>query len=253
MMLKKVLGAVFLVMVWSGISLAAHPLVTDDTGTQGKGKLQVELNYEFDHEDTAGVEENLHDMSTIVSCGISDRVDVVVGVPYQFISTKEEGVTTRVNGISDLTVELKWRFFERDGLSFAVKPGLSIPTGEDEKGLGTGKVGGSAHLIATQEIEPWAFHFNVGYGRNETTTEDETDIWHVSLASKVEVCKWLKLVANVGVERNTDKTDPTPAAFMLGGVIVPVTEHIDFDFGIKGGLTEPESDYALLTGVAFRF
>jgi len=235
------------------MSLAMHPLITDDTGTQGKGKFQIELNYEFDHEDTDGEEENIHDISTVVSFGIIDSVDVVVGLPYQFITTKEGGEKTREDGISDMTLEVKWRFFECEGLSLAAKPGLSIPTGDEDKDLGAGKVGGSFFLIATQELEPWTFHFNAGYGRNETTVDDETDLWHVSLATELEVCKWLKLVANVGAERNTDQEDDTPAAFILGGVVIPVTENIDLDFGVKGGLTEPESDYALLAGVAFRF
>lgn len=252
-MLKRVLGAMLLVLVFSATSLAMHPLITDDTGTQGKGKCQIELNYEFDHEDTNGVEEYLHDTSTIVSFGIMDGVDFVVGLPYQFITTKEGGKETTEDGISDMTIEVKWRFFEWESLSLAIKPGLSIPTGDDDKGLGAGKLGGSVFFIATQELEPWTFHFNAGYGRNETTIEDETDIWHISLATELEVCKWLKLVGNVGTERNTDMEDDTPPAFILGGVIFPVTENIDLDFGVKGGLTEPENDYAFLAGMAFRF
>ena len=252
-MLKRVLGAVFLVLSFSGISLAAHPLITDDTGTQGAGKFQLELNYEFNHEDTDGVEENLHDISTVLSYGIIDTVDLVVGLPYQFVSTKEGGEKTREDGIADMTIEVKWRFFEMEGLSLGIKPGVSIPTGDDDKGLGAGKVGGSVQFIATQELAPWTFHFNGGYGRNETTVEDETDIWQVSLAAELEVCSWLKVVGNVGAERNTDTEDDTPAAFILGGLIFPVTENVDLDLGVKGGLTEPESDYGLLAGVAIRF
>ena len=78
-------------------------------------------------------------------------------------------------------------------------------------------------FIATQKLDPWTFHFNAGYGRNETTVDEKTDIRHVSLATELEVCKWLKLVANVGAERNTDKGDDTPAAFVLGGAVIPVT------------------------------
>ena len=252
-MLKGALGTVLLVLAFSGASFGAHPLITDDTGTQGKGKFQVELNYEFDHEDTDGVEESVHQMDTILSYGIIDTVDLVVGLPYQFITTKEGGDKTREDGISDMSIEVKWRFFEMEGLSLALKPGLSIPTGDDEEGLGAGKVGGSFHFIATQELDPWTFHFNAGYGRNETETDDETDIWHFSLATELQVCSWVKAVANIGAERNTDKADDTPAAFILGGLIFPVTENLDLDLGIKGGLTEPESDYGLLAGLAFRF
>jgi hypothetical protein len=176
-----------------------------------------------------------------------------VGIPYQFISTREGGVKTREDGISDLSVEMKWRLYECEGFSLAAKPGISIPTGDDDRGLGAGKVGGSFFLIATQEFEPWTFHFNAGYGRNESTADEERDIWHFSLASEFEAAKWVKLVANVGAERNTDQESDTPAAFALGGLIFPVTENLDLDVGFKVGLTRPEADYAVLAGVAFRF
>ncbi|MFZ2448715.1 MAG: transporter [Syntrophobacteraceae bacterium] len=250
---KRALGGVFFVLIFSGVCLAAHPLITDDAGTQGKGKCEVELNYEFNHEDTGGVEEKLHQLQASISYGIIDTVDLVVGLPYQFITTREGGVKTKADGISDISVEVKWRFFEREGLSLAVKPGISVPSGDDKEGLGAGGVGGSLFLIATQQIDPWAFHFNAGFGRNETTVEEETDRWHFSLATEFEACKWLKLVANVGAERNPDTADDTLAAFILGGLIFPVREDLELSVGVKRGLTEPESDYAVLAGVTFRF
>ncbi len=251
--IAKGLGAFVFALALPGVCLAAHPLITDDTGTQGKGKVQVELTYELNHEDTAGVEENVHQLQTSVTYGIIDTLDLVVNLPYLFTITKESGVKTKADGISDISVQFKWRFFETNGFSLAVKPGLSIPSGDDRKGLGAGKVGGSINMIATQIIDPWAFHFNAGYGRNENVVEEEKDIWLVSFATEYEACKWLKLVANVGAERNTDTADDTPAAFILGGLIVPVAENLDLSLGAKRGLTEPESDYGVLAGVTFRF
>jgi len=37
------------------------------------------------------------------------------------------------------------RLFEKNGFSLAFKPGMSFPSGNEEKGLGTGKLGG--HLF----------------------------------------------------------------------------------------------------------
>ncbi len=252
-MFNRAVVAVFFVMICAGTAFGMHPLVTDDTGTQGKGKFQLELNYEFGHEDDDGLREHTHELETVLSYGIIDSVDFVVGIPFQYISTKEDGEKVTEEGISDMSIEVKWRFFERENLSFAIKPGLSIPSGNEHEGLGTGRVGGSIFFIASMGLEPWTFHFNTGYGRNENKAGEEEDIWHVSLASELEVCKWLTLVANVGVEENTDKESNTPPVFALGGFVVPVTENLDIDFGVKVGLTEPEVDYSLLAGLAFRF
>lgn len=56
--------------------------------------------------------------------------DIVLGIPYQYIRTKTAATdtdpesTTLEDGISDMTIEAKWRFFEKEGFSFALKPAL---------------------------------------------------------------------------------------------------------------------------------
>ena len=69
----------------------------------------------------------------------------------------------------------------------------------------------------------------------------------------LEVTKWLILVADIGAERSPNKDDNTPPAFILGGMVFPVTDNVALDVGIKGGLTEPEADYAILAGPTLAF
>jgi hypothetical protein len=113
-------------------------------------------------------------------------------------------------------------------------------------------------LITTFERDPWAIHLNFGYGRNEYRLQEDInanrkDIWRVSLAGEVEVIKDLKAVANIGVERNCDKESNRYPAFILGGLIYSVSENFDVDFGIMRGMNKPETDWAILAGIAFRF
>lgn len=232
---------------------AAHPLITDDTGTQGKGKCQLELNGEYGHDKEEGVTTKTSQIATTFSYGISDPVDIVIGIPYQHIRTKDSGTVTNDAGISDVSIELKWRFYEADGLSFAVKPGITLLTGDENKGLGSGKATYRFFLITAKEIKLWAFHLNLGYIRNENKVDKRKDIWHASLATTVEVIKDLKLVGNIGIERNTDRNINTHPAFLLGGLIYSLSENFDVDLGIKGGLNKPETDYSVLSGITWRF
>jgi len=241
-----------------GISQAAHPLITDDTGTQGKGKFQLELNGQYDSDkeevDGTSVKSTGGQVSATMSYGIIDTVDLVVTLPYQWGKTEENEVTTYdEKGISDTVLEAKWRFWEKDGFSLALKPGIRFPTGNDDKGLGTGKIGGQLFLIGSQELGSWAFHANLGYIRNENKTAEQLNIWHASFATTWEIVKDLKLTANVGIERNPDDNAGNNPAFLIGGIIYSVTENFDLDCGVKYGLTSSETDYSLLAGITIRF
>jgi hypothetical protein len=259
-MLKWILLPVFVTVLTAGPTFAAHPLITDDTGTQGKGKAQIEFSGEYDHDSKNGITTNTLVFPTIpvLSYGIGETVDFVHGVPYEHIEIKQAGGTTTQRGISDVSLQLKWRFFEKNGLSFAVKPGVTLPTGNEDKGLGNGKASYSVFFITTKDMTPWAFHLNAGYIRNEyklPAAEDANrkDIWNVSLASQVDIVKGLKAVANIGIERNPDKTLDSDPAFLLGGFIYSITEDLDVDFGVKKALNKPETDIAYLAGVTMRF
>jgi hypothetical protein len=245
------------------VSFAAHPLITDDTGTQGKGNFQLEINgetgYEKEKVDGMTIKETSSELAATVSYGVLDNIDVVVGLPYQWNKAREDSeVVSDESGISDISLEVKWRFYEADGLSLALKPGLSLPTGKEDKGLGNGRVSYGLTFITTKEAELWAFHLNLAFAHNDYKLEDDRDanrkdVWHASLALEVEVIKDLKLVANIGIEKNPDKSLSTDPAFILGGLIYSVSENFDIDFGVKFGLNKPETDQTLLAGAAFRF
>jgi hypothetical protein len=244
-------------------SYAAHPLITDDTGTQGKGKFLFELNGQvsydkMDSRDDSGagikMKSRERELKAALTYGAMENVDVIFGVPYQWKKTEEDDVTvSNIHGFADISLEVKWRLYEKDGLSFALKPGFTLPTGDKDKDLGPGRVTGSLFFVITKEVNPMAFHCNVGYKRNENQLEQREDIWHASLAGEYKVIQNLKLVANIGVERNIDPSSNTHPAFLLGGVIYSIRENLDCDVGIKVGLNETEKDVAFLGGIALRF
>ncbi len=258
-MFRKTMAVMLFNLLCSGAAFAAHPLITDDTGTQGKGKLQFEFIGEYGHDRNGGETIKSLELPAVpfFSYGITDTIDLVLGLPYQRIETETNGTAANMSGISDASLELKWRFYEKDGVSFAAKPGMSFPTGNEEKGLGNGKISYSVDLIITRELKPWALHFNVGYVRNEyqhlaDEDADRTHIWRISLASQIAVENDLSLVANIGAERNADRTSSTHPAFILGGLIYSVSENLDIDLGVKAGMNKTETDHSVLAGITWR-
>lgn len=129
--LFTIMGLLVFLVCLATPGYAAHPLITDDTSTQGKGKFQVEFNIEFTRDKVTDEEvttkEKGGEASSILSIGMAERVDLIFGLPYQWSKVKEnEEVISKERGVLDLSVEVKWRFWETEGLSFALKPGLTF-------------------------------------------------------------------------------------------------------------------------------
>jgi len=237
---------------------ATAPLITDDTGTQGKGKFQVELDYAVE----ATKSNSGQELYTTFSWGVADNVDVIVGIPYNWHPFTEEGRPIAIQkGIGDTAVEIKWRFFEsspQNGLSFALKSGVSLPTGDAEKGLGNGDVSKEVMMIATKEWQHGAFHCDVGYVHNTYSLEEENEVlrhhlWHASVAAEVRMMKNLRSVVDIGIDTSTVTTSETHPVYVIGGLVYSVTDSFDVDFGVKGGLNNTAPVTTVLVGVTSKF
>lgn len=251
--MRKTFVTLMLILFWTGISLAAHPLITDDAGTQGKGRFQLEINGQYGHDREDGATVNSTQLAATLTYGIIDNLDVALGIPYQFIRTKDGEGAVSEDGISDISISLKWRFYEKDKWSFALKPTVTLPSGSENRGLGTGRATYSLFFVTTRELEPFAFHLNVGYIRNENKLDQTVDVWHASLATEYKVIKDLRLVANIGMQRNPVKIIHTHPAFLLGGFIYSLSESLDIDVGYKSSLNKHEVDHTALAGITWRF
>jgi hypothetical protein len=87
----------FALLLISCPSWAAHPLITDDTGTQGKGKFQLELNgqYDWDKEDKEDgtVRSTGGQAAATLSYGIVENVDLILSMPYLWGKTEVNEAT----------------------------------------------------------------------------------------------------------------------------------------------------------------
>ncbi len=254
-MLKKALSLAVAAAIFSAPAFAAMPLVTDDTGTQGKGGLQLETGLERQRATVAGTTTTAWLSAAALTFGLGDRVDLVAGVPWTLQTVEAAGRSVSDNGIGDLALQLKWRFaeLEEGRFSIAVKPCITIPAGNEEQGFGTGKVTAGALLIATHRGALGALHLNLGYTRNSYRIEAQEAasrkaIWHASVAGELQVSGTLRAIADSGLDTNRDSGKGTHPAYLLGGVIYSPSERLDLDLGVKGGLNDAQPATSLLAG-----
>lgn len=236
---------------------AARPFHTDDAGTVGKNGFQVETGIEYsskkDYEDDVKIKETETGLLAALTFGITDNLDVIAGLPYVWKKKENHHVNFDKNKLSDVTLEAKWRLYERGGLGIAVKPGISLTTGDYREDFGTGRATYGIILIFSQDFGSVGLHFNGGYTRNENKVCQRKDLFSTSFAFTYEVIKNLTIGGDIGISKNTDpKTKTAPAFFLFGGSY-KTGKYITIDAGAKWGLNRYGIDHAFIGGITFKF
>ncbi|MFN3739771.1 MAG: transporter [Thermodesulfovibrionales bacterium] len=231
---------------------AYHPLITDDTGTQGEGRWQYDFNVEYGYDKDKGIKTKELSLNNTLTYGLTDNLDIGIGIPYVYWK-EEDHESIDESGFSDIELGLKYRFYETKGLNVAIKPSITIPSGDEERGLGTGRVTGRFFLILDREFRDLTFFFNAGYIRNENRIDERKNLWHLSLAGEYRIKEGFKVVGNIGMEKDPDRTSHKNPAFLIIGTVYTFSDAFDLSAGIKRGLTEPETDTSLMAGITLRF
>ena len=250
---------------------AAHPFITDDAETQGAGNWQLELQAErgqldYTADTGAGPVEQRRKITVftpVLTYGLLENLDVALGLNHVRQRITENGMVTEdADGTADSTLELKWRFYEADGFSLALKPGLLLPTGDENRGLGSGKLSWGVNFIATYEAKPWTFLGNVAYSYvryklPQDADDNRADLWRVSGGISYAVRDDLRLVGEAGVRTNASRNDPhlpgSNGQFAMLGAIYSPTGKIDLDVGFRKSLNHAELDWTILAGATFRW
>jgi hypothetical protein len=228
---------------------ASHPLLTDDTNVLGAGVWEFEVHGERARRDASEGSSKTTELITKLAYGLAETLDVELELPY-LRETLDGAVTS---GRGDAALAAKWRFYQADGgFSMALKPGVLLPTGRDELGLGAGKTRWGASLLAAYERSSIELIGHVAYVRNRNDIGERVDLWHLSAALRWAMSERLKLVADVARESNPD---PMARAFdeLVFGLTYAAGPRVDLGIGLKYGLNEPADDRGVRAGVKLRW
>ena len=224
---------------------AAHPLITEDTGTQGAGRWQLEVNAEWARERSGTERFRAFLPAATIAYGFAESADVQVTLPW--LRERSGGETRR--GALDTAIEVKWRFLESGPLSLALMPGVTLPTGRDEQGFGAGRARWGSLLIASWEADRWAIHSHAGYLRNRNDHGERESLRHLSASVWLKPTEALKLVLDRSYDTNPDRESRGTIRQTIAGVIYSIGEDLDLDAGYRRG----DTDRAWLAGVTVRW
>lgn len=251
-------------MALAGFSLptcAYQPLITDDTGTQGKGGNQLEFALIGDRAETAGRIERLRALPLVYTRGVSGTIDVFAGLVYSQFRSESAG--SDASGSSDPLFGLKWRFYEdeKTQTSFAVKPEIILPAGagRDNAALGNGKASGNLSFILTHQTAFGAIHFNAGVFRNryrDTASNPDATITRISVAPVWVLGAQWKLAVDLGAESQRAAGASVRAYYAELGAIYSPSKDLDWSLGVLRSSNNDSPDTTRNTasaGLTWRF
>ncbi|AHN76967.1 hypothetical protein DA70_22695 [Pandoraea pnomenusa] len=225
---------------------AANPLVTDDTGTQDTGNWQLELNSEWLTLPTARQQQ----WTNTLTYGVLPNLDLALQAPYQRTRPDGDGWTS---GLTDLTLQAKWRFIETAQWSLGLKPFVTLPTASQERNLGNSRATTGANLLMQYNLDRWTFLANAGYTWNNNSIGNRRNLWNASTAVLFSVTDELRLAADIGIATNADTSTQTKPAYALVGAIYSPTKDLDLDVGYKRGLNPTSLAHSVQAGVTIRW
>lgn len=224
----------------AGAVHGAHPLVTEDTGTQGAGGWQLEVNSEWLREESARAVLP----TATLAYGVTEAIDMQLTTAYLDI----EGGSS---GVLDTVIEAKWRFHERDPLSLALMPGVRFATGDETRGMGAGRTGWGVRAIASYEPKgDWALHAHAGYTENRNRIDERVSLWEIAGALVWQASASLKLAIDLSALSNPAGGGALRQVVL--GAIYAVSDDLDLDIGVRWS-SEAAVDEVLLAGVTLRW
>ena len=251
--LYRVLATLLLFLILStaivSASHAAHPLVTEDTGTQGPKAYQIELNADW----ATDVGNRTKTGGFTFTQGVVDGLDLFINIPTTWGAALGEKT-----GLNDLSIGAKWVLVEDAGFSLGVKPELVMPTGDENKSLGNGRTSYAATVMAQLESGEFTWLFNIGAAKNRFKLPADRDdkrtlIRRLSAAVLVQSSDRLTLALDVGQADAEDRVERSKPRYAVLGAIYSVNKNLDFDIGYKKGLNAAETDRQWGLGVTHRF
>jgi hypothetical protein len=227
---------------------AAHPLITEDTGTQGEGRYELELGLAGAKDDTS----RIYEFGPQLSCGLVANVDLIARPAWVEVRNAAPEGAGRERGAGDTALDFKWRFHEGDGFSVGTRAGVALATGDAVKGLGAGKASFHGVVIGQLAIPAWTLIANLGYLQDPVPGE-RPNLWYGTAAAVWHAAERLRLSAEAAAFSPADPSRSTWPAVARFGAIVTAAPWLDLDVGYQFRLNRAAQLRVILAGATLHW
>jgi hypothetical protein len=187
-------------------SARAHggpPLITDDPGTPGNGKWEINIPFTFARTPR---KKTFEAPRLDFNYGWGDHVQVKYEVAYTIVDERERGTHT---GVGDSLIGYKWRFIDEDqhGFAMSIYPQLEFntPPGVERRGVEESGANFFLPIEIGKTIGPFELAAEVGY----EFVQHDKDQWEYGVVVGYPATKKLELLGEIhgNVDQNFHRND----------------------------------------------
>lgn len=226
------------------ISNAGHPLRTEDGFSLGTNSFEIEIVSEFFNYST----NSEISMPITFGYGLTNSTDILVGLSYHTYWDDRNSFTS----FNDILIELKQMIFT-DDVRIGVKPFISIPTGDETKGFGTGKLNYGMMILLTKEWDEFHIHSQIGYQRNTNVINENENLWEYSIALEKIFSDRFSGLLEFGISRSCCPDYIEPPKFISLGASYLLEENLAISMGILKGIHNVDQHLGLTGGITITF
>lgn len=210
-------------------------LIWDDTETLGTGNSQNE-NYFFY---TSNIAEKDGSYIFNFTYGYNDKTDIAVNIPFGYLKSFEN----TYSDMADPFFEIKYRFYNREGLKFAIKPFIAIPIKKSSE-FSEKRQSYALTLVSQYREENFTLYGNTTYMvHREKFSDDE---FFQSLSFDYSLTENFSMVATLYLSYHERLEKGGLIGFSYN------TRKTEMAIGV-GKLFRQDNNYSIFAGITFRF
>jgi hypothetical protein len=218
-MAKSIAAILLYLVICLDISWAGPPFRTDDPEVVDyqHGEFYVATQYEKDKDVTFGTAPHLE-----FNYGVAPNVMLHLITPYAF--SKTEGAAAH-RGYGDTEVGVKYRFLNDEDAHFMAGtfPLVELPTGDSDKGLGSGHTMYFIPLWLQKSWGPWQSYGGGGFWRNPGA--GNTDYWFFGWQVQRDLSSMLTIGAELYRQTKTTEDGTSQNGFTVGAIVNLTDDH----------------------------
>ncbi|MBW6523333.1 transporter [Sphingomonas sp. RHCKR47] len=224
------------------------------------GQVQVEVagsDWTLDNNTDERV-DTIRFVDTIARIGVGPKTEFQLGWSPQVVQrtrNKTSGEVSRISGISDLTLAVRQNITHADGhgLSTAVQPFVTLPTGRGQISDGTWSAGAVVPVVY-EVNDTWSLGFTA---QAAALADEDRHGRHLDASGIVEVGYTISpsvtAFGDVVVERDNDSAQHVTMTQLAGSLAWQPTKRTQLDVLAVAGLNHNTPDLRLALGGAFVF